>query len=77
MSPGARGEEPCRILEIISPAGFEQFFSELVALGGVARADSATLGSLCERYELEMDPSSVPSLIERFEVRFPAEPLAR
>lgn len=71
------GEEPCRILEIISPAGFEQFFSELVDLGGVARADPATLGSLCERYGLEMDPSSVPSLMERFEVRFPAEPLTR
>ncbi len=23
------GEEPCRILEVISPAGFEQFFEEL------------------------------------------------
>ena len=25
------GDEPCRILEIISPAGFERFFQELVA----------------------------------------------
>jgi mannose-6-phosphate isomerase-like protein (cupin superfamily) len=32
------GEEPCRILEIISPAGFERFFRELVDLGGVASA---------------------------------------
>ena len=24
------GDEPCRILEIISPAGFERFFQELV-----------------------------------------------
>ena len=30
------GDEPCRILEIISPAGFEDFFAELVAMGGVA-----------------------------------------
>ena len=28
------GDEPCRILEIISPAGFERFFAELVDLGG-------------------------------------------
>ena len=28
------GDEPCRILEIISPAGFEQYFRELAALGG-------------------------------------------
>ena len=27
------GDEPCRILEIISPAGFEQFFRELDGLG--------------------------------------------
>jgi mannose-6-phosphate isomerase-like protein (cupin superfamily) len=69
------GEAPCRILEIISPAGFEGFFAELVELGGVAAADPAALGEMCERFALEMDPSSVPALIERFGVRFPAEPL--
>ena len=70
------GEEPCRILEIISPAGFEGFFAELVDLGGVARAQPEQLGALCERYALEMDPSSVPDLIQRFGVRFPADPLS-
>ena len=69
------GEEPCRILEIIAPAGFEGFFAELVDLGGVVQADPATLGELCQRYALEMDPASVPALIERFGVRFPGEPL--
>jgi mannose-6-phosphate isomerase-like protein (cupin superfamily) len=70
-------DEPCRILEIIAPAGFERFFSELVDLGGVTSADPEVLGALCERYALEMDPSSVPGLIERFGVRFPGEPLTR
>src|SRR6059058_2759193 len=69
------GDEPCRILEIIAPAGFERFFAKLVELGGVAQADPAVLGNLCERYELEMDPDSVPGLIERFGVRMPGEPL--
>ncbi len=69
------GEQPCRILEIIAPAGFEQFFSELVDLGGVAQADPGVLGALCERYALEMDPASVPALLERFGVRFPGEPI--
>src|ERR1700751_3229699 len=32
------GEEPCRILEIIAPAGFEHFFEELVDLGGAVNA---------------------------------------
>jgi mannose-6-phosphate isomerase-like protein (cupin superfamily) len=71
------GDDPCRILEIIAPAGFEGFFAELVELGGVAQAGPEMLGELCQRYALEMDPSSVPGLIERFGVRFPAEPLAR
>ncbi len=70
-------DQPCRILEIISPAGFEGFFAEIVELGGVVEADPARLGALCERYELDMDPSSVPNLIERFGVRMPGEPLGR
>jgi mannose-6-phosphate isomerase-like protein (cupin superfamily) len=37
------GDEPCRILEIISPAGFEHFFAELVDLGVVAKAVGAQL----------------------------------
>ena len=69
------GDEPCRILEIIAPAGFEHFFAELVDLGGVTQADPAVLGDLCKRYELELDPASVPDLIERFGVRFPGDPL--
>ena len=69
------GDEPARILEIISPAGFEQFFAELVALGGVTQADPEMLGALCQRFALEMDPGSIPGLVERFGVRFPGEPL--
>jgi mannose-6-phosphate isomerase-like protein (cupin superfamily) len=67
------GDEPARILEIISPAGFERFFGELVALGGVTRAEPKILADLCARYGLEMDPGSVPGLIERFGLRFPGE----
>jgi quercetin dioxygenase-like cupin family protein len=69
------GEEPARILEIISPAGFERFFAELVELGGLTRADPQALADLCARYEVEVDPDSVPGLVERFEVRFPGEPI--
>ncbi|MGH2870386.1 MAG: cupin domain-containing protein [Solirubrobacteraceae bacterium] len=69
------GDEPCRILEIISPAGFEQFFAELVDLGGMTQAEPQTLAELSARYELEMDPTSVPGLVERFDLRFPGEPI--
>ena len=66
-------DEPCRILEIISPAGFERFFAELVNLGGVGGAEPQTLADLCARYELEMRPDTVPELIQRFKVHFPGE----
>ena len=62
------GDEPCRILEIISPAGFEGFFAELIGMGGVTQAPPDALGALSERYGLEMNPSSVPELIQRFGV---------
>lgn len=69
------GDEPARLLEIIAPAGFERFFAELVDLGGVTQADPQTLADLCGRYELEMNPASVPDLIRRFDLRFPGEPI--
>jgi quercetin dioxygenase-like cupin family protein len=69
------GDQPARLLEIISPAGFERFFAELVELGGVAQAEPQTLADLCARYELEMNPDSVPGLIQRFDLRFPGEPI--
>jgi mannose-6-phosphate isomerase-like protein (cupin superfamily) len=69
------GDEPCRILEIISPAGFERFFRELSDMGGVAQADPETLAQLNERYGLEMRPETFPELAERFGLRM-GEPLS-
>ena len=69
------GDEPCRILEIIAPAGFEGFFAALLDLGGAMAAAPADLAALCDRYGLEMDPSPVPGLLERFGLRFGPEPV--
>ncbi len=71
------GEQPARILEIISPAGFEKFFRELVDLGGVTNVNPQQLTQLCERYKLDMDLGSIPSLVERFRLRFPGEPTSK
>ena len=60
------GDEPCRILEIISPSGFEHFFQELSDGGGALAMDPADLEALNARYGLEMQPESVPGLLERF-----------
>jgi len=69
------GDEPCRILEIISPAGFERFFRELSDLGGVIGAGEHALAELNERYGLEMQPETVPDLVQRFGLRV-GEPLS-
>ena len=63
------GDAPARILEIISPAGFERYFAELVDMGGVTQADPEVLAQLNVRYGLEMQPETVPGLLERFGLR--------
>ena len=63
------GDEPCRILEIIAPAGFEDFFRGLDDLGGALNADPQALAELNARYGLEMQPDTVPGLLERFDLR--------
>src|SRR5919109_135504 len=60
------GDEPCRILEIIAPAGFERFFRELDAMGGAIKADPDELTALGERYGHYFKIESVPELLERF-----------
>lgn len=57
-------DEPGRLLEIISPSGFEHYFPEVAALiaeHGFGRPD--LLGELAARYGLEMDIGSVERLV--------------
>jgi mannose-6-phosphate isomerase-like protein (cupin superfamily) len=56
------GEEPCRILEIISPGGFERFFEEMGEAMQRPDFTPARLDDLGLRYGLELDPDSVPRL---------------
>ncbi len=66
------GDEPASILEIISPAGFEGFFNELVDLiNAEGSLDLAKLGPLGERYAVEMDPSTLPELCAEHGLVFP------
>src|SRR5512147_402091 len=48
------GDEPARILEIIAPAGFEQFFAELAPLAAGSAPDPEAFAELCGRYALDM-----------------------
>jgi quercetin dioxygenase-like cupin family protein len=67
-------DKPARLLEIISSAGFELYFAELVVLGGSAQADPRALAALAARYGLEVDPQSIPELLRRFDLTI-GEPL--
>jgi mannose-6-phosphate isomerase-like protein (cupin superfamily) len=55
-------DAPCRILEIISPGGFERFFVELAEVMQAPTFDPAQMGELGGRYGIEFDPESVPGL---------------
>lgn len=61
------GSEPCEIIEVISPAGFEDYFREVAAVWG----DVEQFQRINAKYELDMDFSSVPRLCERFGLTFP------
>lgn len=61
------GDTRCEIIEIISPAGFENYFREVAAHWG----DLEAFAEINDRYELDMDFDSVPELCERFGLTFP------
>jgi mannose-6-phosphate isomerase-like protein (cupin superfamily) len=61
------GDKPCLIVEIISPAGFENYFREVAAVWG----DLEQFARINEKYSLSMDFESVPQLCRRFGLTFP------
>ena len=61
------GDTPCQIIEVISPAGFENFFREVSAHWG----DLEKFAEINRKYSLDMDFDSVPGLCERFGLTFP------
>jgi mannose-6-phosphate isomerase-like protein (cupin superfamily) len=66
------GDEPCRILEIISPGGFEHFFDELgTVMASDAEPDPAGLAELGDRYGIEFQPDSVARLCEEHNLVHP------
>jgi mannose-6-phosphate isomerase-like protein (cupin superfamily) len=64
------GDTPCEIIEVISPAGFEDYFREVAAAWG----DVAAFAAINEKYALEMRFDSVPDLCRRFNLTFPELP---
>lgn len=62
-------DEPARLLELISPAGFENYFRELAPLLAAADRDEAAIGAVVARYQLEIDFDTIPVLAEEHGLR--------
>ena len=62
------GDLPCEIIEVISPAGFENYFREVAAAWG----DLKRFAQINAKYSLDMDFDSVPGLCKRFGLTFPS-----
>ena len=61
------GPDPARVMETISPAGFENFFEELAdLLQGTAAPGEEAVYRLCDRYGLTFDRSWLPEIEARF-----------
>ena len=64
-----QGPAPARILEIISPAGFEKYFEELAELVAPgAPPDIPRLMILAQKYDLELDMSGVMELSQKYRI---------
>jgi mannose-6-phosphate isomerase-like protein (cupin superfamily) len=59
------GEEPVRLLEIISPAGFENYFREMAPLLPPSEETGPVIAGVAARYGLDIDFGTVPVLAER------------
>ena len=70
------GDTPCRVLEIISPGGFEHFFDELGEQMAAAGAPNpgAVLGNsdLPTHYAIEFQPESIARLCQQHRLVYPA-----
>ena len=65
--------EPARLLEIISPAGFEHYFAEAESLFAPGEPDMEAFAALSRRYGLDMDFDSVPRLAAEHGLDMPPE----
>lgn len=63
------GDTPARLLEILTPAGFERYFedmAEALAAASGGQPDLQRVSAIQERYGLTMDQASIPVLAQRY-----------
>ena len=66
------GPTPARMIEIISPAGFEGFFRRLSEMTAAGRPDPAAVGALAAEYGMPFqEPDWLPGVVERYGLILP------
>ena len=66
------GAEPARMIEVITPAGFENFFRELTELVAAGPPEPAQMMALAAAYGVELlQPDWMPDVIARYGLRNP------
>ena len=66
------GPEPARMIEVISPAGFEHFFREMADLTAAGPPQLPEITALAGRYGLQFgQPDWLPELIARYHLTPP------
>lgn len=65
------GPDEARMIEVITPAGFERFFLELAEVFQAGPPDPAALEPLAASYGLFFDPTWVPELMEKYGLSSP------
>jgi mannose-6-phosphate isomerase-like protein (cupin superfamily) len=68
------GDEPARILEIVSPAGFEKFFEQVTGLAERGELNPTRMAALAAEYGTELEFESLPGLISTHGLMFPGGP---
>jgi quercetin dioxygenase-like cupin family protein len=70
------GSTPARMIEIISPSGFEKYFVELAEAVAVAGGlpDPSIMGAIAGRFGLSFDLAEVPDLVARYGLIAPGGP---
>ena len=69
--PARRIHDDARMIEVITPSGFEKFFRELTEVFQAGPPDPNALESLAASYGLFFDPTWVPELMAKYGLNSP------
>lgn len=65
------GPDEARMIEVITPSGFERFFLDLAEMVAAGPPDPTSLEALAASYGLFFDPSWVPELMDKYGLNSP------